>query len=445
MIFVSLLGNIWGSDTFIVSDDTSRVVKKTMRRIELHQRRDNILDVRDQKEAYSDSIIMAYRAEIKDIKKVRKPHKFGYNSALTFETSQGSVISQKDFFNGVNMLGKPIKYQSSYDFKYSFGAQDFTLASEVFGSPYQGIGVRYMDFRNKDEIGTPWGVYLFQGARIASISSKVSFDYEWNFGITSGWKPYDYSTNPYNNIVGSKNNAYLGISLFGRWMISRHFDLKFGVVGSHYSNGNTRTPNEGVNTLAAVVGFKYYFNRDTRFYIKDNTIEIPKYPRHLEHELLLHGAVKSCAIASGELPEDAERAFRSKRFATFGITYAPMFALGYKFRVGPSFDLMYDETSGMQYNYDGYRVRFNRAPFNDQVSVGIAAKGDFVMPYFTLSLSLGYDFVSLKNQKTNFYQILALKINVTRDIFFNIGYKATQFSIPNNLMLGIGVRFNKYR
>ena len=43
------------------------------------------------------------------------------------------------------------------------------------------------------------------------------------------------------------------------------------------------------------------------------------------------------------------------------------------------------------------------------------------------------------------YQILALKIGITRSTFLHIGYNLQNFQTPNYLMLGLGFRFhNKY-
>ena len=45
----------------------------------------------------------------------------------------------------------------------------------------------------------------------------------------------------------------------------------------------------------------------------------------------------------------------------------------------------------------------------------------------------------------SFCQILALKIDVTRNSYLHIGYNLREFHEPNYLMLGIGYRFNNKR
>lgn len=86
-------------------------------------------------------------------------------------------------------------------------------------------------------------------------------NYEWNFGASFGWKPYDEYDNPENQIIGSKVNAYLNVNLYLKWALSPKFDLMIGATGSHFSNGNTQYPNSGLNTVDCKVGLVYNFNR----------------------------------------------------------------------------------------------------------------------------------------------------------------------------------------
>ncbi len=107
-------------------------------------------------------------------------------------------------------------------------------------------------------MGNPLAVYVFQTSKIADITSRLSFDYEWNFGASFGWKKFDKLDNPHNEVVGSKINAYINLGFLLNWRIASHTHLRAGVGMSHYSNGNTRYPNSGVNTLGASVGVTHF-------------------------------------------------------------------------------------------------------------------------------------------------------------------------------------------
>ena len=88
---------------------------------------------------------------------------------------------------------------------------------------------------------------------------------------------------------------------------------------------------------------------------------------------------------------------------------------------------------------------FGIPPLRKQLSLGVSARGEWVMPYFTVGIGFGANILHGGGDLQSFYQILALKIDMTRDTFLHIGYNLKDFHEPNYLMLGIGYRFNNKR
>ena len=64
------------------------------------------------------------------------------------------------------------------------------------------------------------------------------------------------------------------------------------------------------------------------------------------------------------------------------------------------------------------------------------------MPFFSINLGIGNNFLYAKGDMKGFYQMLTLKIAVTRFAYLNVGYSLHDFQTPNSLMLGIGLRLN---
>lgn len=345
------------------------------------------------------------------------------------------------FMTGNNHNGTPISKQVMANLKYSFQPRQGTSQDVLYGSPYQGFGVFYSNYFHKKDFGNPWGIYLFQGARIVGFSPRLSLNYEWNFGFSGGWVPYNLETNPKNDIVGSKINAYLSGSLYLNWIASKYIDLSIGVAASHYSNGNTNAPNRGVNMLSGTVGAKYYFNRDYKLHDNQRNVVKPKYEKGTVHEILLFASWKRVTLDT--LGTNLETPYFKQKFLVAGLSYSPMYALGRKVRLGASFDLSYDQSNDAVYDIIDNQIVYTTAPFIQQFSLGLAGKIDFTMPYFTISGSLGYDVIHSKNSKGNFYQTIALKFDVVSGIYANIGYKAINFKSPDFLMLGIGVKFGR--
>ena len=164
-----------------------------------------------------------------------------------------------EFFKGNNNAGKKNNHSFAGHVKYGFKFSPDSKLGRLYPHAIQGIGIGYNTFFNTEEIGNPIAVYVFQTSRIASVTPRLSFDYEWNFGASFGWKKFDEKNNPNNMVVGSKVNAYINLGFFLNWQIAANTNLKAGIDVTHYSNGNTSYPNAGVNTIGASIGITRSF------------------------------------------------------------------------------------------------------------------------------------------------------------------------------------------
>ncbi len=344
------------------------------------------------------------------------------------------------FFRGENKAYQPIKNSFSTHLQYSFQFEPNTCTDRIYGGAYQGIGLARYTFDNPDELGDPVALYLFQGARILQLSPRLSFNYEWNFGLSFGWKPYDKQENYYNIVVGSKVNAYLNTNFYLNWMLSNQFDLTPGVTLSHFSNGNTKFPNAGLNTVGLKIGLAYNFNRDNKLFSKSSyRPPIPEFPRHISYDLVFFGSWRRKGVVFGDHQVPSPDAY-----TVLGFNFNPMYNAGYKFRVGISLDGIYDGSANV-YTEDyivGTSQEFFKPSFNRQLALGLSGRAEYVMPYFTVGLGLGANVLHPGGDLKSFYQLLTLKTEITRNSFIHIGYSLHNFQTPNFLMLGIGFRFN---
>lgn len=359
---------------------------------------------------------------------------------IAIEGRPSYVFPTNSFLKGENFAGKPIRNTFSSHLKYSFKYRPDTYADKIYGGVYQGIGLAYYSFGNKAELGNPVALYLFQGARIARFSSLLSLNYEWNFGLSAGWKPYDSNTNWNNKVIGSKINAYLNTNFYFNWQLSHQFDLTSGISLSHFSNGNTKFPNAGINTIGVKVGLVYNFNRREYERPKMSSRALyPEFSRHISYDLVLFGAWrrKGVAFEDKQIPSP-------NPYPVLGFNFAPMYNLSYRIRVGASLDGVYDGSANV-YTRDyivGTEQEFLKPPLYKQLALGVSGRAEYVMPYFTVGIGLGANVLHAGGDLKAFYQILALKIEVTRNSFIHIGYSLHDFHEPNFLMLGIGFRFN---
>lgn len=375
---------------------------------------------------------------------------------VEFDIRPGYLFQTSPFFKGENMSGNPMRGAASSHLRYSFGFDGNYWQTDNMSSICQGIGISYNSFFNTREIGNPVAVYVFQRAGIVSVLPGLSLDLEWDFGLSFGWRPFNVDSpgspdyNEFNTVVGSRINAYIGLGILLDYEISPEWSLVAGVDLSHYSNGNTSYPNSGVNTLGARLGVVRSFNVPTsrdrldRFlnygHISPDSQSDSRFLTRVSWDLIFYG---SCKFKGVKLETDPFLV--PGKFAVAGMNLSPMYSFSRLFKAGLSLDAQYDESA----NIAGYAVnpwdpetKFYRPPFTEQLSVGVSARVELAMPIFSINFGIGRNFVCTGPDTDGFYQIAALKASLTSNLFIHIGYQLYNFHVPNNLMLGIGYRFN---
>lgn len=363
---------------------------------------------------------------------------------LGFDIRPAWIVPNKNFFKGLNESDKKLNKAVSAHLKYAFSFAQGSRQDRMFPDTYQGLGIGYNNFFDSNEIGTPISVYVLQGSRIARLSRNLSIDYEWNFGASFGWKKYDEDTNPYNTVVGSSVNAFINLDIMLSWQFARDWRLMAGIDISHFSNGNTSSPNAGVNTLGARIGVMHSFSA------KDAaTAALPRIniKPHMSYDLVLYGAWRKRGIIT-----DDEKFMVPSTFAVAGLNFSPMYNFCNNFCAGGSIDLQYDESANIKYHVaspdgstQGESTRFYRPPFSESFAAGVSVRAEVVMPIFSVNIGIGHNVIYKGSDNSGFYQTVALKTHITKSLFLHVGYRLIDFHDPSNLMLGIGYRFHNKR
>ena len=272
------------------------------------------------------------------------------------------------------------------------------------------------------------------------------------FGASFGWKKYDEETNPMNNVVGSKINAYINFGLLLNWQIDARTNLRAGVGVTHYSNGNTGYPNSGVNTIGGSFGLIRYFGSKEKLELHNKAYTSCRnrkaFDPYISYDLIVYGALKK----KGVFPTESSAVLVPGSFAVGGLNFNPMYNFSHYFRAGLSLDAQYDESANIADHIantisgpDAENIRFHRPPFKEQFAVGVSLRAEIVMPVFSINLGVGRNVVCKGADTDSFYQVVALKTDITRNLFLHVGYQLYKFKDPNNLMLGLGFRFNAKR
>lgn len=353
------------------------------------------------------------------------------------------IFPSNPFVAGRNASGQPIDFAQSLHLRYALQYRPETAAARIYGDVYQGVGIARYDFGSPSETGDPVAVYLFQGARIARLAPRLTLNYEWNFGLSFGWHPYHPDTNSWNGMTGSRLNAYLNIDFYLRWALSQRVGLVVGPTLTHFSNGNTKFPNAGLNTVGTKVGLTCDLGTPADAARQPQAVR-PPFPRHMSYDLTLFGSWRRKGIRlDGRLIPSPEA------YPVAGISFAAMYNFGYRFRAGLAADGVYDGSANVRtedyivgWGEEDPGYTFHKPGIDRQLSLGLSARAEFVMPLFTVGIGIGANVLHKGGDLAAVYQLVSLKIAATRSTYLHIGYSLQNFRDPNFLMLGIGYRFN---
>ena len=356
------------------------------------------------------------------------------------EVSPAWVPGSNVFLKGNNPLSESIDKTFSGSIRGSFSFNPTTREGMLYKGLYQGIGISANPFFPTKLLGTPISAYVFQGAPITHLSSRLWLGYEWQFGAAFGWKHDGEESRDNTYPVSTAVTAHMALALKLHYNLSERWQLIFGINAKHYSNGNTSLPNPGVNSLGASLGITYVINPQKSISTTPQFLEEEADRGRWVYDITAFGAWRKRIVNVGYLDEQV---LCPGKFGVLGLQFSPMRRLNRWVAVGPALDAQWDEGAGLKpYWVDGSYdedIKFKRPPFGKQLSVGVSAHAELTMPIFSVNVGMGYDIVNPKGDKA-FFQSLTLKTFITKRIYLNTGYRLGNFKDPQNLMLGVGIR-----
>lgn len=168
-------------------------------------------------------------------------------------------------------------YQHHFEmepFNAHFPAFEASLYSKTFGQkeweglynyPYIGVTFYHSNLGGFPELGKAYALYPFINyPLIGGDGSELTF----KFGAGLAWitNKFDHIYNYKNFAIGSHLNAAINLSFEYRQRLSSRL-IAVGSLGlTHFSNGATKSPNYGLNTVSGALGLAYYLRTPIQNY-----------------------------------------------------------------------------------------------------------------------------------------------------------------------------------
>lgn len=348
------------------------------------------------------------------------------NAGLFLEThlTQGIVLKSNDFVRGDNKGSIPIKDFSATDFRIGWQTRGTKAWHHDHNLPYYGIGIYNMVFSNAEEIGYPAALYFFYGAPFGR-REKSSFDYEFSFGLSHNWEPYDKVNNPFNLAIGSYRNAYIDAQVKYVWYFSKKLSLDAGIRVTHFSNGAMRFPNAGINLFAPFAGLRYDLiakNPLSRDQLKKKKVETTE-----EFNIYL---------ASGKRSVKHTFTPNHQMVSLLNLSFEYLKPAGQIFKYGMDLNLGIDQNRNLVIHGNNVEL----APSQKQLFSAISVIGQFRANRLAVQANIGYEI--LNNGKLHFsndlYQRIGLRFYMFNHLFAGIAIKANNFNKADYIEWSLG-------
>lgn len=349
------------------------------------------------------------------------------------------IMPTHGFYNGYNSSGRAIRVGGAAYLNYAFSYSSESNIGQQYPGAYQGIGLGIQSFFAHDAVGTPFGIYLFQGAPFLSINERLALGYEWNLGLTGGWKPDEYL------LTGSRLNIYINVGVLLNWNLNKNWQIQAGPEFTHYSNGDTTFPNGGANTINLRLGIRRCFsNTDMDFrrpVLFDVNNEISGFADNITYDLSVFGAWRADRMQTGYKLQIVNEAF-----LVAGLQFNPLYHLNQSLSFGPSLDIIYDRSANLiPYVDNEENFSYSYPAFIKQCATGVSLRGELRMPIFAVNVGAGYNFSYNGSELRGIYGSFVLKAFMTRSMYINIGYRLSSVLYSHNLMFGLGWRISHKR
>lgn len=349
----------------------------------------------------------------------------------------GYVIPTNVFVRGTNINSALIDDYQSITFKLTSRTAGESFWERLCNYPEWGIGVKIIDFYDRNEIGMPIAIFGTLEAPFLRVS-KFSFNYELGFGLTFNWKAFNPITNQYNVAIGAGQAFMSTAGLNLTYETEYHLDVIAGVNFSHYSNGAIKLPNFGINAFGPKVGVKYNFF-DRPKYVKK---PIPAFKSRNEWTISTFFAIKNLIFDSVNI--DILEKYEGVFFPVFGVSGLYNRQISHFSKIGVGMTFNFNESINAQIQIQNNELEDIDGPFLDKLQLSIYPSYELCIDKISIQLQPAFYIYrkEYKNQSPVFHQRINLKYQITDNIFAGITLRDYSFH-ADFVEWTLGYKFNK--
>ncbi len=266
-----------------------------------------------------------------------------------------------------------------------------------YGFPETGFSIFYYNLSNKNELGSIVGIIPFIDMKLFNLK-KVYPRFHVGIGLCYISKTYNRLTNADNTLIGSHLDAAIRGGFDLQIKLYKNLNLITGISFIHFSNGNTKLPNEGINLISSKAGLKYYFNE---FSNQEEIIKIEK--KKIEFSF-------TTAISFTNQRKDLNNGFHYYDFMVEALKpISPIYSVG----LGFDYELNNSDTTGL------HELEIKFMPTTNR-QTGIKVSNTFKFTNFEFVFHVGAHIFD----GNKIYDWLIFRYRIYKGLKLNISYKS---------------------
>ncbi len=344
------------------------------------------------------------------------------NFQIEFRASYGFIICHHP----------EMKYFQSHFPLYELNIQQVTTGRKSWqrksNYPAVGVSLIYTGIGEMPEIGRAFAIVPH--INFNCLKSK-RHQLNFNFGIGIGYltQKHDIIENPKNTFVGSHVNAAINISTDYSYMVTNRLGLSAFIGLTHFSNGSTRSPNNGINIAHAGIGAKYFI-QEPKQKIARQPSDNQRYKSWVKENFSFNFAF----LAS---KKDIKQFIGyNNTWIVYNIQFNALKHVTEMSKFGIGLDLVYDQTDEAILRLDG--VEFTEIEI---LKPGINVAYEISFGNTSFNINFGYHLAGKEMSEEHIYQKLGAMQNIWKGLFATVQL-TTHFGWADYIGFGIGYRIN---
>ena len=344
------------------------------------------------------------------------------NFQIEFRASYGFIICHHP----------EMKYFQSHFPLYELNIQQVTTGRKSWqrksNYPAVGVSLIYTGIGEMPEIGRAFAIVPH--INFNCLKSK-RHQLNFNFGIGIGYltQKHDIIENPKNTFIGSHVNAAINISTDYSYMVTNRLGLSAFIGLTHFSNGSSRSPNNGINIAHAGIGAKYFI-QEPKQKIARQPSDNQRYKNWVKENFSFNFAF----LAS---KKDIKQFIGyNNTWIVYNIQFNALKHVTEMSKFGIGLDLVYDQTDEAILRLDG--VEFTEIEI---LKPGINVAYEISFGNTSFNINFGYHLAGKEMSEEHIYQKLGAMQNIWKGLFATVQL-TTHFGWADYIGFGIGYRIN---